>query len=95
MHLSGRPLKYAHVIEMLEDDNIYAPGTIAQFAKVSGLLPELTTVSLARLRIAMCRLKAYHNFPEKGDGLIRMPGQQPFPAWFGWRWKLLIMAGKS
>ena len=86
---AGRPMKYAHIIESLDDDELYSPATIARFAEANGLLP-IVKHARQQLKVAMGRLRAYHHFPNNGDGTIRLSGQCPFPGWYGWRWKLLI-----
>ncbi len=87
---AGRPMKYAHIIESLKEDALYSPATIARFAEANGLLP-MADHPLQRVKVAMGRLRAYHNFPKQGDGTIHLSGQCPKPGWFGWRWKLLIV----
>ncbi len=86
----GRPMKYAHIIESLNDEALYSPATIARFAGANGLLP-IVEKAQQRVRVAMGRLRAYHDFPKHGDGTIRLSGQCPKPGWFGRRWKLLIL----
>ena len=90
----GRPMKYDHLIEMLEEDQLYSPATIAAFAKDHGMLNHagkgLKPLQIQRIRIAMGRLSNNHEFPDEGDGYVKIPGQAHTPAWFGWRWKLVL-----
>ena len=91
----GRPMKYDHLIEMLEEDQLYSPATIAAFAKDHGMLNHAgkapKPLQIQRIRIAMGRLSNNHKFPDDGDGFLKIPGQAPVPAWFGWRWKAAIV----
>ncbi|MDJ0836234.1 MAG: hypothetical protein QNK37_06925 [Acidobacteriota bacterium] len=83
-------MKYAHIIQALDEYELYSPATIARFAEANGLLPIVEHAS-QRVKVAMGRLRSYHSFPKGGDGLIHLPGQCPKPGWYGWRWKLLIL----
>lgn len=93
----GRPSKYAGLIKKLEEDEIYSPSTIADFAEQIGFIktddPEQHFLDRRRIRIAMGRFSNAHNFPDEGDGFITLRGQQPTPAWFGWRWMAAIYPG--
>jgi len=90
----GRPLKYQHILERLENDEIYSPAAISRFALERGLIDGSTseerTAARHRVRIAMARLSNYHGFPDEGDALISLPRHRPMPAWYGWRWKLVM-----
>ena len=89
----GRPRKYQNILEALEDDSFYSPAVIVRFAKENNLLQDHGSETddeqdvMRRLRIALIRLSHLHHFPEQGDGQIRIKGQAPVRAWFGWRWK--------
>ncbi|MCP4406171.1 MAG: hypothetical protein GY807_00085 [Gammaproteobacteria bacterium] len=89
----GRPRKYVPLMAALDDDELYSPAVIARIAQGQGLLaPFLTEESnedqvMQRIRIAMIRISNLHNFPDEGDGQVRIEGQAPVPGWFGWRWK--------
>ncbi len=89
----GRPRKYASIIDALDDDELFSPAVIARIARDKGLLapflknePNEAQV-MQRVRIALIRLSNLHSFPDEGDGQVRIEGQAPVPAWFGWRWK--------
>ncbi|MDJ0836551.1 MAG: hypothetical protein QNK37_08535 [Acidobacteriota bacterium] len=83
-------MKYAHIIQALDENTLYSPATIARFAEANGLLP-IVEHALQRVKVSMGRLRAYHSFPQGGDGMIRLSGQSPKPGWYGRRWKLLIL----
>ncbi|MBO1320347.1 hypothetical protein [Acanthopleuribacter pedis] len=88
-------MKYSILIEQLDEDEIYTPATIADFAEVSGFIdaPKDTNeyrLARQRVRIAMGRFSNNHRFPDEGDGFVTLKGQPPIPGWFGWRWKAAI-----
>lgn len=90
---SGRPMKYYRVLNSLLDHTLYTPATIAAYAEERQLLPPSQVDAQKkrrRLRMAMARLSNYHAFPDQGDGTVTRPGQRPAPAWYGWRWKLIL-----
>ena len=84
----GRPQKYADLLNKLEDDGLYTPATIARLG-LSDFLGDETDEKLVmqRIRIAMVRYSNLHEFPDEGDGFVKISGQAPVPGWFGWRWK--------
>ena len=87
----GRPLKYRHIFILLDDDVLYTAASIAMFAVRLNLLSwedkdELALAKL-RLRVTLGRFRAYHRFPDEGDGLLTLKGQAPCTAWLGCRWK--------
>ena len=90
----GRPLKYDRILNSLNDHELYSPASIAHFAQENGLLdansPQQVKLARQRVRIAMGRLCNYHSFPDEGDGCIVLPKLRPMPAWYGWRWKLVL-----
>ncbi|MBO1317961.1 hypothetical protein [Acanthopleuribacter pedis] len=83
-------MKYSELIEQLNEDEIYTPATIADYAEtigyISGQDPEEVRLVRQRIRIAMGRFSNNHNFPDEGDGFVTLRGQPPTPGWFGWRW---------
>ena len=87
----GRPMKYNKLIVQLEDDVLYTPASIAVFAVDCGFIgadaPEVLRRKKQRVRISLGRFSNNHAFPDEGDGMLRLAGQAPTPAWFGWRWK--------
>jgi len=93
----GRPHKYAAIINTLEDETLYSPASMAQFAKDAGLLDQEGPdyVPYQRLRVTMGRNANNHHFPDEGDGLITLPGQSPCPGWFGWRWKSMLQPARQ
>ena len=89
----GRPLKYRHIVALLEDNEVYTPATIANLAEALGQLDPCAPLRLAkqRVRITMGRYANNHDFPKEGDDRVTIRGQAPTPGWFGWRWKALAM----
>jgi len=87
----GRPMKYNKLLVLLGDDELYTPASIALFAVTCGFVEEgradKMRMEKQRIRIALGRFSNNHAFPDEGDGMLRLPGQAPTPAWFGWRWK--------
>jgi len=81
--LKGRPPeKYDDIRKALVDAKLYSPASIAL-----KFFPE-DEPARTRCRLAHHRYAYYHQFPAAGDGILRMRGKRPAPAWFGWRWKL-------
>ena len=83
-------MKYKKIIDLLDEDTIYTPASIAYFAEDQGLLksntPKPIKAEKHRIRISMGRFSNNHKFPDHGDGMVTLPGQAPTPGWFGWRW---------
>jgi len=91
----GRPLKYRHLLDILEDDTLYSPGSIVRNGEQKGLLPSVRSVverNLRRLRIrhTFARFVVNHKFPQPGEGLVKLVGQAPVPGWFGATWKAAL-----
>ena len=81
--LKGRPPeKYDPIREALADELLYSPASIARQC-----FPD-DAEARDRCRKAHHRYAAYHGFPAGGDGVLRVKGKRPAPAWYGWRWKL-------
>ena len=93
----GRPRKYTHIIDALEEDEIYSPGAIVRFAEEKGLLDDYfeeesnKKLVRQRIRISCIRLSEMHQFPAGGDALVTIKGQAPTPGWYGWRWKQSLL----
>lgn len=90
--IMGRPMKYADLLEQLDEEDLFTPATIAITADESGYIdpdlpPEERRKRIQRIRITMGRLTKNRRFPPDGDGKRRLPCQAPMPAWFGWRWR--------
>jgi len=89
----GRPFRYANIIEALDPDTVYSPSSISRFANENGLLDfyleEGVDRALAqqRVRITMRSLSHHRDFPEEGDGPVKVKGQPSYRGWFGWRWQ--------
>ena len=83
----GRPMKYKHIIEPLEDETVYSPGLIAREAIKAGILEKEDQL---KARHTLARLAKNHFFPSEGDGFVRIPGQASIPGWHGKRWKAAI-----
>lgn len=83
-------MKYKKIIDQLDEDSIYTPGSIAIFAAKKELYASKNSEDLKaerhRLRISLGRFSNNHKFPDHGDGTVTLPGQAPTPGWFGWRW---------
>jgi hypothetical protein len=85
-------MKYRHFVMVLENDQLYCPASIVDNAFRSGLSrraskPDDYKKQRTRIRHTLARFSKNHDFPDMGDGMVRMPGQAPQRAWFGWRWK--------
>ena len=78
-------MKYAGILQQLEDTRLYTPATIADFALALGLLSG--NRERTRVRVALIRFARTRRFPEGGDGLVTLRGQSPTPGWYGKRWK--------
>ncbi len=88
----GRPMKYRHFIEILDDDTVYSPAAIYEWGKEQGLVDknlakEEEQKLKLRIRHTMARFSANHQFPRKGDGMVLMKGQSAVIGWSGKRWK--------
>lgn len=87
-------MKYKILIEMLDEDQIYTPATIAAFAEEKGFIQVQESarrrLEKQRIRIALGRFSNNHEFPDQGDGMVTIRGQAPTPGWFGWRWKAAL-----
>ena len=90
----GRPMKYNILIEALDDDQLYTPATIVNFALANKLIkataPQDIRLERQRIRISLGRFSNNHQFPDEGDGMVKIKGQAPIPGWFGWRWKAAV-----
>jgi len=90
----GRPSKYGQILRKLEDDDLYTPASVADFAIEKGFIEgeDAKALRLARqrVRIAMARWTDNKGFPDEGDGHVTLKGQAPTPGWFGWRWKAAL-----
>jgi len=88
---------YRKLLEALDDQTVYTPSTIATFAVAEGFIEEASPAETAkarqRCRLSFGRLLGDPEFHEKGDGLVRVPGQAPTPGWFGWRYKAAAANG--
>ena len=87
----GRPAKYDRVVQLLDSHTLYCGASIVMFADRLGLCPgdndQQHRLNKLRMRVALNRRVAYHLFPPEGDGQLRLKGNAPICAWFGWRWK--------
>jgi hypothetical protein len=96
----GRPVLYRQIIEDLDDAILYSPATIARLIEPVWTMykrKKRDTFELVRqrLRITMGRLRHNHRFPREGDGFLKIKGQPPMPAHFGWRWKEAYLDKKA
>lgn len=86
----GPPKVYYPVVAMLDDDKIYTPSMIADFAIRKNYLDKTQEERLLirrRIRISLARFASNNHFPKRGDKLINLPGQVFIPGYFGRRWK--------
>jgi len=99
MRRKGRPPKYRKIIANLQAEQLYSPASIARFAQEKQLLSTESERQLARRRLRLCLGRMTHNkreeFPEQGDGIVRLLGQPPLPGWFGWRWRRAYNLGQE
>ena len=88
-------MKYRSILELLEENELYSPASVAMFAEKHNLLqatdPKDRRKEKNRIRIAMGRFSNNHHFPDSGDGMVLVKGQAPTPGWFGRRWKEAII----
>ncbi len=86
--------KYHAFIRVLENDHLYSPAAIADRGKEFGLFPK----GLSRneeiyfrkgVRQSMSRFSIH--LPEQADGFIKAKNQGSSRAWFGWRWKKVLL----
>ncbi|CAM2011588.1 hypothetical protein [Acanthopleuribacter pedis] len=88
----GRPSKYDYLLAYLEDNEVYTPAKIVQLAfernliEVPGDVHEQHKLRV-KIRHCLARKSVRFQFPDEGDGTIKMPGQAPVRGWFGSRWK--------
>ncbi len=81
--------KYDDLLLQLEDQTLYSAGSIIRFAQHSQYAH--MPLELLRIRISLNTRATRNRFPELGDGWVRLQGQGPTPAWFGWRWKAIVV----
>lgn len=83
--LVGRPQKYDSLYAALDNNALYSPALIANFAEESGyiLSRDLKVIKMEkqRIRIATARLFNYH-LPEVSDGLVQLNGSI-YCGWYG------------
>ncbi len=93
---AGRPMKYAHLLLALDDEQIYTPAAIVNHALAEGRINPTRNEDPKQLRIkirhSLARLSKNHGFPEEGDGMVALLGQAPTRGWFGRRWKAALSA---
>ncbi len=92
-------MKYNRILKALDDDELYSPAAIATIAMEKGFpelgeTPEEAELIRQPCRIAMGRFTNNHCFPDEGDGQITLSGQSPTPAWFGQRYKQVLILKK-
>ena len=98
----GRPLKYRHLIDILEDDTLYSPASIVRNGEEKGLLPvpdgdvpfspadQERSEQAMRIRHSLARFADNHKFPRPSEGFVKLFGQAPAPGWFGATWKAAL-----
>lgn len=91
----GRPMKYRHFIENLEDGVLYTPARIVQHGEMLGFFqkirsPKLLKKEKQRIRHTLARFSTNHQFPNEGDGMVFLKGQAPTRGWTGKRWKAAL-----
>lgn len=85
--------KYDDLLLALEDERLYSAGLIIRLAQE--LNYETDPSILLRIRISLNTRATQGEFPNLGDGWVRLPGQGPTPGWYGWRWKTLVGVTKD
>jgi len=97
-----RPLKYRHLIDILEDDTLYSPASIVRNGEEKGLLPvpdgdvpfspadQERSEQAMRIRHSLARFADNHKFPRPSEGFVKLFGQAPAPGWFGATWKAAL-----
>ena len=102
MNRVGRPLKYISFLQILDDDVLYSPASIALAGEEAGLFQpchgmfekELDAAEIkkakVRVRHTLSALKRSHSFPITGDGLVMLKGHAPLIGWYGKRWKTTL-----
>lgn len=88
----GRPLKYGHILETLNDHQLYTASSIVNQAVTEGILPQPkgSKPISRKLRHTLVRMAKNHGFPKLGDGWLEVEGQTPMPAYLGLRWKAIL-----
>lgn len=91
----GRPMKYRHFIENLEDEVVYTPARIVKHGEFLGFFNKIHSTQKRRkeklrIRHTLARFSVNHNFPIEGDGLVFIKGQAPTRGWKGKRWKAAL-----
>lgn len=86
----GCPLKYAHMVNILVDNQFYTAAMIADEAINHGLIDPDDHVLRKRVRMSFNKIKNARKFPPEGDKLIRLPGQRPVVAYSGERWRCAV-----
>lgn len=92
--LTSRKRKYSQVYAVLENGELYSPGSIVNHAQAMGLLPALEPAALKQLKVkirhTLLALARNRGFPSEGDGWVLIPGQKRLRGYFGWRWKAAV-----
>jgi len=90
----GRHRKYTYVFEHLDPEKVYSASCIAKLMEDKKLSPFDQPMSDAEKRRCRKRISTTMAWwmraqerPEMGDRLIKIYGQRPQPAWYGWRWQ--------
>lgn len=86
----GCPLKYAYMVNILMDDGFYTAAMIADEAVNHGLIYPEDLNLRRRVRMSFNKVKTAREFPIKGDKMVRIPGQRPYAAYLGKRWKAAV-----
>ena len=90
----GRPMRYAHLLIALDDEQVYSPALIAEYGFAQGLFDseQMENAEETRLlvRHTLARLAKNRRLPIEGDGLVRLKGQSVSIGWKGQTWKAVI-----
>ena len=88
----GRPLKYRHLIEALDDETIYSPGSIVQNGEEKDLLttPEEKNNQRIRIRHTLASYAKNHDFCRPGEGWVNLKGLAAAEGWCGATWKAAL-----
>lgn len=86
----GCPLKYAYVVQGLENDKVYTAACIIEEGIKKGLIPKDDTILHRRIRMSLNKLIHAREFPRSGDDIVKRHGQRPQPGFLGERWKQAV-----
>lgn len=91
MAVIGRPTHYDHLIAALDNDVLYTPESIWDFAMMRGLIAEVELgknfQDYKANAIKALKMRAVRKLPSTADGYLKSPSGVQLKAYFGYRWK--------